>query len=184
MPRSLCGSFRARRTRRRSARLLGNPPVRSRIWRDVRERNLLERDEPCSNRRKFLCIEDTKARHSSRRLHCQVPLPVDRLRGLEDLGLRSNLSRRPSPISRRRASEYEPGELRVVVRTCRRWGEVRLDRATMPASRRIWGSELFYAPTDPGQDPRHVGTLEPVWNLLDLTPEGRPTDWDEQLSYP
>jgi predicted dithiol-disulfide oxidoreductase (DUF899 family) len=54
----------------------------------------------------------------------------------------------------------------------------------MPASRRIWGSELFYAPTDPGQDPRHVGTLEPVWNLLDLTPEGRPTDWDEQLSYP
>jgi predicted dithiol-disulfide oxidoreductase (DUF899 family) len=49
--------------------------------------------------------------------------------------------------------------------------------------RHFWGSELFYAPTDPGQDPRHVGTLEPVWNVLDLTPEGRPTDWDEQLSY-
>jgi predicted dithiol-disulfide oxidoreductase (DUF899 family) len=50
--------------------------------------------------------------------------------------------------------------------------------------RHWWGSELFYAPTDPGQDPRHVGPLEPVWNLFDLTPEGRPTDWDEQLSYP
>jgi predicted dithiol-disulfide oxidoreductase (DUF899 family) len=49
--------------------------------------------------------------------------------------------------------------------------------------RHFWGSELFYAPTDPGQDPRHLGTLEPVWNLLDLTPEGRPRDWDEQLSY-
>jgi len=49
--------------------------------------------------------------------------------------------------------------------------------------RHFWGSELFYAPAEPGQDPRHVGTLEPVWNLLDLTPEGRPTDWDEQLSY-
>jgi predicted dithiol-disulfide oxidoreductase (DUF899 family) len=49
--------------------------------------------------------------------------------------------------------------------------------------RHFWGSELFYAPTDPGQDPRHVGTLEPVWNLFDLTPEGRPSDWDEQLSY-
>jgi predicted dithiol-disulfide oxidoreductase (DUF899 family) len=48
--------------------------------------------------------------------------------------------------------------------------------------RHFWGSELFYAPTDAGQDPRHVGTLEPVWNLFDLTPEGRP-DWDEQLSY-
>ena len=50
--------------------------------------------------------------------------------------------------------------------------------------RHFWGSELFYAPTEPGQDPRHVGTLEPVWNLLDLTPEGRPADWDEQLRYP
>jgi predicted dithiol-disulfide oxidoreductase (DUF899 family) len=48
--------------------------------------------------------------------------------------------------------------------------------------RHFWGSELFYAPSEPGQDPRHVGTLEPVWNLFDLTPEGRP-DWDEQLSY-
>ena len=48
--------------------------------------------------------------------------------------------------------------------------------------RHFWSSELFYAPWDPGQDPRHVGTLEPVWNLFDLTPEGRP-DWDEQLSY-
>jgi predicted dithiol-disulfide oxidoreductase (DUF899 family) len=48
--------------------------------------------------------------------------------------------------------------------------------------RHFWGSELFYAPWDPGQDPRHVGTLEPVWNLFDLTPEGRP-DFDEQLSY-
>lgn len=49
--------------------------------------------------------------------------------------------------------------------------------------RHFWGSELFYAPVEPGQDPRHVGSLEPVWNLFDLTPEGRP-DWDEQLSYP
>jgi predicted dithiol-disulfide oxidoreductase (DUF899 family) len=50
--------------------------------------------------------------------------------------------------------------------------------------RHFWGSELFYAPADPGHDPRHVGTLEPMWNLLDLTPEGRPPDWDEQLTYP
>ena len=49
--------------------------------------------------------------------------------------------------------------------------------------RHFWSSELFYAPTEPGQDPRHVGTLEPVWNMFDFTREGRPTDWDEQLSY-
>jgi predicted dithiol-disulfide oxidoreductase (DUF899 family) len=51
------------------------------------------------------------------------------------------------------------------------------------AIRHFWASELFYAPMEPGQDPRHVGTLEPLWNLFDLTPEGRP-DWDEQLAYP
>jgi predicted dithiol-disulfide oxidoreductase (DUF899 family) len=50
--------------------------------------------------------------------------------------------------------------------------------------RHFWGAELTYAPSDPGQDHRSVGTLEPLWNLFDLTREGRPTDWDEQLSYP
>jgi predicted dithiol-disulfide oxidoreductase (DUF899 family) len=49
--------------------------------------------------------------------------------------------------------------------------------------RHFWGSELFYAQTDPGQDPRHLGTIEPVWNLFDLTPEGRLEDWDEQIGY-
>jgi predicted dithiol-disulfide oxidoreductase (DUF899 family) len=49
--------------------------------------------------------------------------------------------------------------------------------------RHFWSSELFYAPPDPGQDPRHVGTLEPLWNLFDLTPEGRPVDWVEQFGY-
>jgi predicted dithiol-disulfide oxidoreductase (DUF899 family) len=49
--------------------------------------------------------------------------------------------------------------------------------------RHFWGSELLYAPADNAQDPRHLGSLEPVWNLLDLTREGRPTEWDEQLAY-
>jgi predicted dithiol-disulfide oxidoreductase (DUF899 family) len=49
--------------------------------------------------------------------------------------------------------------------------------------RHFWSSELFYAPTDPGQEPRHAGTLEPLWNLFDLTPEGRPVGWVEQFSY-
>jgi predicted dithiol-disulfide oxidoreductase (DUF899 family) len=49
--------------------------------------------------------------------------------------------------------------------------------------RHVWGSELFYAPTDPGQDPRHLGTIEPLWNLFDLIPEGRGSDWYEQMNY-
>ena len=54
------------------------------------------------------------------------------------------------------------------------------DRETL---RHFWGSELLFAPTDPGQDPRHVGTIEPLWNLFDLTREGRPSNWYEQLTY-
>ncbi len=50
--------------------------------------------------------------------------------------------------------------------------------------RHFWGSEMLYAPADPGQDPRHLGTLEPMWNLFDLTREGRGEDFEEQLRYP
>jgi predicted dithiol-disulfide oxidoreductase (DUF899 family) len=46
----------------------------------------------------------------------------------------------------------------------------------------FWGAELIYGPSDPGQDHRSVGTLEPLWNLFDLTPEGRP-DRDEEIDY-
>jgi predicted dithiol-disulfide oxidoreductase (DUF899 family) len=49
--------------------------------------------------------------------------------------------------------------------------------------RHFWSSELLYAPSDPGQEPRHVGTLEPLWNLFDLTREGRPVNWVEQFGY-
>jgi predicted dithiol-disulfide oxidoreductase (DUF899 family) len=49
--------------------------------------------------------------------------------------------------------------------------------------RHFWGSELFYAPVDPGQEPRHVGTIEPLWNLFDFTRDGRPATWHEQFSY-
>src|SRR5262249_19492554 len=45
-----------------------------------------------------------------------------------------------------------------------------------------WASELLFLPTEPGQDPRHVGTVEPMWTLLDLTPSGRPNSY-EQIEY-
>jgi predicted dithiol-disulfide oxidoreductase (DUF899 family) len=45
-----------------------------------------------------------------------------------------------------------------------------------------WASELVHETPDPGQDMRHLGTVEPLWTLFDLTPEGRP-DADEQMEY-
>jgi predicted dithiol-disulfide oxidoreductase (DUF899 family) len=50
------------------------------------------------------------------------------------------------------------------------------------AIRLSWASELLLEPSEPGQDPRHNGTVEPLWNLFDLTPHGRPQK-DELLDY-
>jgi predicted dithiol-disulfide oxidoreductase (DUF899 family) len=46
-----------------------------------------------------------------------------------------------------------------------------------------WSSELLTAPRDPGEDPRHVDYMWPVWTVLDLTPEGRGTGWGPSLQY-
>ena len=49
--------------------------------------------------------------------------------------------------------------------------------------RHSYGTELLHAPTGNGQDPRHIDSIWPLWNLLDLTPAGRGTDWRPKLSY-
>ena len=46
-----------------------------------------------------------------------------------------------------------------------------------------YSSELLYAAADPGQDFRHADLICPPWNLFDLTPDGRGTDWRPRLSY-
>lgn len=46
-----------------------------------------------------------------------------------------------------------------------------------------WGSELMFVKPEKGQDSRHVDLLGPLWNLLDLTPEGRGKDWYTKLVY-
>lgn len=48
--------------------------------------------------------------------------------------------------------------------------------------RHFWANELLYAPPEPGQDYRHNDLLDPLWGLLDTTPEGR-GDWDARLEY-
>lgn len=49
--------------------------------------------------------------------------------------------------------------------------------------RHFYATELFFAKTEPGQNPRHVDSIWPLWNLFDLTPEGRGEDWYPRLSY-
>ena len=49
--------------------------------------------------------------------------------------------------------------------------------------RHFWGSE-FGGTADPGQDARGAPDPTPLWNILDLTPAGRGSDWYPLLSYP
>jgi predicted dithiol-disulfide oxidoreductase (DUF899 family) len=47
----------------------------------------------------------------------------------------------------------------------------------------FWSSELWFAPREDGQGPRHVDFMWPVWAVLDRTPEGRDPDWVPELAY-
>ncbi len=49
--------------------------------------------------------------------------------------------------------------------------------------RHFTNTELMFAPSDPGEEPRHVDMIWPLWNAFDQTPEGRGTDWNPQLRY-
>ncbi|MGH2987449.1 MAG: DUF899 family protein [Solirubrobacterales bacterium] len=134
---------------------------------------------PCPSCVALLDQLDGAAEHATQQLNFAVvaksPLPrlltFARERGWRRLRL---LSSAANSYNRDYRAETADGSQVPILNVFHR------DRETI---RHFWGSELMYASADPGQDPRHVGTLEPVWNLFDLIPEGRPTDWDEQLRY-
>ena len=134
---------------------------------------------PCPSCTALLDQLDGAAEHASQRINLAVAAkaPIQRIltfaaeRGWRRLNL---LSCAETTFNRDYLAETPDGEQQPMLNVFRRDGDT---------VRHFWGSELFYAPFDPGQGPRHIGTLEPVWNLFDLTPEGRGIDWDEQLSY-
>lgn len=47
----------------------------------------------------------------------------------------------------------------------------------------FWGEEMNGEMGDPDQDPRGAIDLASLWNVLDLTPRGRKTDWYPKLNY-
>jgi predicted dithiol-disulfide oxidoreductase (DUF899 family) len=47
----------------------------------------------------------------------------------------------------------------------------------------FYNTELMLAPSEPGQDFRHVDMIWPLWNLFDYTPEGRGEKWGPKLAY-
>jgi len=49
--------------------------------------------------------------------------------------------------------------------------------------RHFWSGEMTGDSADPGQDPRGAPDMAPLWNVLDITPEGRGKDWYPKLDY-
>lgn len=47
----------------------------------------------------------------------------------------------------------------------------------------FYSGEMTGAMADPGQDPRGGPDLDPLWLMLDLTRQGRGTDWYPKLEY-
>jgi predicted dithiol-disulfide oxidoreductase (DUF899 family) len=49
--------------------------------------------------------------------------------------------------------------------------------------RHFYNTELLFVPPEKGQDGRHVDLIWPLWNIFDLTPEGRGSTWHPRLKY-
>jgi len=49
--------------------------------------------------------------------------------------------------------------------------------------RHFWSGEMGMKMADPGQDPRGAPDIDPLWTILDTTPEGRGGNWYPKLSY-
>jgi predicted dithiol-disulfide oxidoreductase (DUF899 family) len=49
--------------------------------------------------------------------------------------------------------------------------------------RHFWSGEMGPKTADPGEDPRGAPDINPLWTILDFTPEGRGADWYPKLEY-
>ena len=126
-------------------------------------------ETPCASCTSILDSLDGAARHLAGRLNLVVVAKSepDRIRtfagerGWRHLRL---LSSRNNTYNRDYHAETPDGDqipiLNVFVR----------DRDGI---RHTWASELMFAPRESGIEARHVDSIWPIWNVLDVTPEGR-----------
>jgi predicted dithiol-disulfide oxidoreductase (DUF899 family) len=135
--------------------------------------------EPCPYCSSILDSVDGAAPHVTDRVNLAVVAksPIERVlafareRGWRHLRLLSSAS---NTYNRDYHGETETGDQLPMMNVfTRRRGRVY----------HMWATEMFFAPPDRGQDPRHVDLIWPVWNLLDMTPEGRAAKWGPKLRY-
>jgi predicted dithiol-disulfide oxidoreductase (DUF899 family) len=140
----------------------------------------LPREEgPCPSCVAFLDQLDGVVRHLSQTHNFVViaKAPIERIarfakdRGWKHLKLLSSASNR---FKNDYGAEDHDGQQQPMTNVFQR---------TPDGIRHFWSSEMLFAPAVPGQDPRHMGTVEALWTLQDFTPEGRAMNWHEQLDY-
>ena len=59
---------------------------------------------------------------------------------------------------------------------------INIFRKTADGIFHTYNAELFYAPTEEGQHPRHADSIWPLWTVFDLTPDGR-DGWFPKYAY-
>lgn len=138
-----------------------------------------QRERPCPMCTSLLSAWDGEARDIGQRVSLVVVArsPIERLvafkheRGWRDLRLYSDIG---GAYSRDyHAIDPDGGDDAAFNVFTRRDGTVR----------HFWGGEMGFETADPGQDPRGAPDLMPIWTILDVTPEGRGTDWYPKLDY-
>ena len=137
-------------------------------------------ETPCASCASFLSSLDGIAPDLSRRISIAVVAKsaperiraFAAVRGWRNLRLLSSAN---NGYNRAYFGESEAGDQLPILNVFRREGD---------EIRHFWGSELMRGPSEPDQDPRHLDLVWPIWNVLDLTPEGRRPDFDfPALSY-
>jgi predicted dithiol-disulfide oxidoreductase (DUF899 family) len=139
-----------------------------------------DEDLPCPSCTQFLDAFDGVAEHASQRINVAIVVKTAMPRALAHAESRGwwrlrLLSSSNNSFNRDYHGESDDGAQQLpMLNVFHRDGDT---------IRHVWGSELLFEPPDPAQDPRHGDSTDPLWNLFDLTPEGRGTDWYPDLSY-
>ena len=136
-----------------------------------------QRERPCPMCTSLLSAWDGTARNFHQRAALAVfaRSPIGRLvdfkkeRGWQNLRLYSD----PSGNYTRTYVSAEDGDVPALNVFTRRDGKIR----------HFWTAEMGPETADPGQDPRGAPDIDPLWTLLDCTPEGRGADWYPKLDY-
>jgi predicted dithiol-disulfide oxidoreductase (DUF899 family) len=135
--------------------------------------------EPCHMCTPFLDGLNGNARHISQRTNLAVvaksPLPRIRQvawsRGWRDLRL---LSSAGNTFNRDYHGDAPDGSQNSIIHVFVKKPD---------GVHHFYSSELEFLPAVTGQNQRHIDMMWPLWNVLDLTPEGRGADWYPSLAY-